>query len=341
MTQQSFPVTFGSLPGGNTPASDLDNNFAVCTRGPATTVVGYVGYWDNVAGTSLNAGLPTNPAYGTIATLVGLDGSGKLPAVDASNLTNIPTGVLRSYIAGYTLSNDGTSPNTVLDIAAGTAADSTNARMIVLATAFTKSTAGVWAAGTGSNGMGTGVTIGNSTWYHVFAIINGGNTDVYFDTSVSAANAPAGTTYFRRIGSFLTDGSAHIITFFQYGNWFAWSTPTLDVNTTNPGTSAVSAALTVPPDVNVFASVNWLASQSDANPLSIYISDLASTDLAPAGNASPLSTIGNVSSSSLYQQTVTRTNTSRAVRYRTGFSNGNTVIRAATLGWTDLRGANN
>jgi len=78
----------------------------------------------------------------------------------------------RSYLAGLILSNDGTSPNTVLDISAGQCVDSTNAFVINLA-AFTKSTGGSWAAGSGSNGMGTGLTIANSTWYHVFAIIKG------------------------------------------------------------------------------------------------------------------------------------------------------------------------
>src|SRR5205823_4026141 len=58
--------------------------------------------------------------------------------------------VVRGAIAGLTLSNDGTTPNSVLDIAAGQAADSTAAVYMTLA-AFTKSTGGAWTSGTGNN----------------------------------------------------------------------------------------------------------------------------------------------------------------------------------------------
>jgi hypothetical protein len=85
--------------------------------------------------------------------------------------------VLRSYIAGLTLSNDGGTPSSVLDIAAGQAADSGNAVMISIG-AFPKSTAGAWTSGTGNNGMGNGLTIANSTWYHVILANNGGTRSI-------------------------------------------------------------------------------------------------------------------------------------------------------------------
>ena len=129
----------------------------------------------------------------------------------------------------------------MLDIAVGYAADSTNAVMIT-GTAFTKSTAGSWAAGSGGNGMGTGLTIAASTWYHVFAIINAAAFDVYFDTSVTAANKPASTTAFRYIGSFRTDGSSHILAFTQYGQKFTWTSQILSLNT---GTAASATLFTV------------------------------------------------------------------------------------------------
>ena len=125
---------------------------------------------------------------------------------------------INGYINGFTLSNDGSTPNTVLDIAAGYAADSTDAVMIT-GTAFTKKTGASWAAGSG----GYMCSVTTSTWYHVFAIINSGSFDVYCDTSPSAANKPASTTAFRYIGSFLTDSSSHIIAFTQYGQNFVWS----------------------------------------------------------------------------------------------------------------------
>lgn len=88
MTQQPFPYTFGSLT--TALMSYLDSNFSVVVRGPAITVNGNVPYWDNPLGTSQNAGYPTLPIVGTITTLVGVDGSNRLPAVDASQLINLP-----------------------------------------------------------------------------------------------------------------------------------------------------------------------------------------------------------------------------------------------------------
>src|ERR1700730_9484090 len=120
--------------------------------------------------------------------------------------------VLRSYIDGLTLSNDRVTPSSVLAIAAGQAADSGNAVMISIG-AFTKSTAGAWTSGTGNNGMGNGLTIANNTWYHVILANNGGTPDIYFDTSATGANRPAGIsdTKVRRIGSLPNDGRAHLL----------------------------------------------------------------------------------------------------------------------------------
>ena len=161
--------------------------------------------------------------------------------------------VIANYITGFTLSNDGTTPNTILDVAVGNAADSTNASMIT-GSAFKKTTGGTWVAGTGNAGMGTGLTVAASTWYHVFAIINSGSFDVYFDTSASAANKPAGTTAFRYIGSFKTNGSSNILTFVQTGNYFYWQVPPLDLNF-GAATTATLVTLSVPPGFNTLPLV--------------------------------------------------------------------------------------
>lgn len=178
---------------------------------------------------------------GTPANAVCTDSSGNVFNSSGANCYSAAGSVINGYIYGFTLSNDGGTPNSVLDVAAGYAADSTNASMIT-GTAFTKSTAGSWVAGTGNNGMGVGLTIANNTWYHVYAIIKGGSYDVYFDTSASAANAPASTTYFRYIGSFRTDGSHNILTFTQYGQTFYWASPRTDLNA---GTATTETAITV------------------------------------------------------------------------------------------------
>lgn len=251
--------------------------------------------------------------------------------------------VLRSYLAGLTLSNDGSSPNTVVDVAAGQCADSTNAVMINLG-AFTKSTGGSWVAGSGSNGMGQGLTIAASTWYHVFAIINAAAADVYFDTSASAANAPASTTAFRRIGSFKTDGSVHIFAFVQDGEYFQWKVPVADASSpvTNPGTSAVTRALgSVPLGVTVKASLQVITQQSDsAGGVYSYHSDLATSDIAPTSSFSDTSEAINVAGGDAVTagRIVVRVNTSAQIRSRVSFSNANTTLTLNVLGWYDTRG---
>ena len=103
---------------------------------------------------------------------------------------NILSVLLQNYISGMTLSNDGGTPNTVLDIASGVCSNSTNTTMIVNNSPFTKSISSAWVAGTGNAGLGNGLTLTASTTYHVFAIINNGLADYYFDTRPSLLLMP-------------------------------------------------------------------------------------------------------------------------------------------------------
>jgi hypothetical protein len=172
----------------------------------------------------------------------------------------------QSYLAGFALSNDGTSPNSVIDVSAGQARDSTNTFNLVTTATFYKSTAGAWAAGAGAsgapvNGMGNGLTVAASTWYHVHAILlSTGATDVYFDTSATAANAPSGTIAYRRIGAVKTDASAHFLAFTQFGDDFLWSVPVADQSGASVPTSPTLITLTVPPGIKVLAKCRILIS---------------------------------------------------------------------------------
>ncbi len=232
----TVPNTFASMPTGNVPASDLDANFAAL------------------------AGISGSPVTGHVA----LFGS-------SNNLTDggAPGTIPRSYLAGYTLSNDGTTPNTVLDVGAGMATDSTNTVLITTSNTFFGSTGGSWVAGAGSsatpvNKMGVGLTIAASTWYYVFAIINGGSADVYFDTSVTAANAPAGTTAFRCIGAFQTDSSAHILPFIQSGRRFSFAQVQVLTNGTSGTAASVNTSL---PSIATacFGSVQVIGTSASSN----------------------------------------------------------------------------
>ena len=201
----------------------------------------------NATGLPLSTGVTGNLPVGNLnsgtsassSTFWRGDGTWSTPSGGGSSEVN-------GYINGFTLSNDGTSPNTVVDIAAGYASDSSNAVMIT-GTAFTKTTGGAWSSGSGNSGMGSGLTITANTWYHVFAIINAGSFDVYFDTSATAANAPASTTAHRYIGDIRTaSGTTVIRTFSQNGNQIVWGSPMQDGNNA-VGTTETTLTLSTPP----------------------------------------------------------------------------------------------
>ena len=260
----SGDVSFAAAGGAGTIANNAVTNTKAAQMAADTLKGNNTGSTANAADLTVAQaqtllGLP-NPAGGNELDYVRINSGGtafeaRTPAQVVTDL-GLSTQVVRSYLAGLTLSNDGTSPNTVLDIAAGVAADSTNAVMMTLG-AFTKSTAGAWASGSGSNGMGNGLTIAANTWYDVILANNGGTPDVYFDTSVAGANRPSGIsdTKVRRIGSFLTNSSSNIIAFSQKGDRFVWATPVLDLNTSAPPVTNTLVTLTVPQGVVVYAVI--------------------------------------------------------------------------------------
>lgn len=228
----------------------------------------------NLAGDVVGSAALTQPVVTTIQP--GAVTYAKMQNVSAMRLLGNPTGstsapleiqlggglsfsgsllvaLLPNYLGAFTTSFNSTA---LLNVATGVCADSTNTTMITLGAAITKSTGAPWSAGTGAGGMGQALTITASTWYHVFAIVVGGVTDVYFDTSFTAASAPVGTTAFRRIGSFKTDGSSHILQFTQIRNYFFWKAPAGDISTTSP-TSGTNVTLTVAPGAPVLPLLNW------------------------------------------------------------------------------------
>lgn len=261
----------------NASATVLTDNAAVTVAqggtGLASGTSGGVPYYSSSTTIASSAALTANlpvigggagaaPAVGTrsgnttaYVTTTGTQTSGDCVKIDASG-NHIANGsacgggsstVTRGAIAGLALSNDGSTPNTVLDIAAGQAADTTVAAYMSPG-AFTKSTAGAWASGTGGNGMGNGLTIAASTWYHVCLGNNGGTPDYWFDTSASCANRPSGIsdTKYRRVGSFKTNGSSNIVAFKQVGETFYWAVPVVDANAVAANATASSLVMSAP-----------------------------------------------------------------------------------------------
>lgn len=249
---------------------------------------------------------------------------------------NPPSGsiVVRSYLAGLTLSNDVAQPNTVLDVAGGICADSTNTVNISLG-AITKSTGGSWVAGTSQFGMGNGLVIAASTWYHVFAIINNGAADVYFDTSVNAANAPTGTTAVRRIGSFKTNTLAQIVAFTQFGDQFYWSATVQDVNGGFVGLTATTLTLaSVPTGVKVTALMRILCSADTLNRTILFYSPQQGTQAAntPGGN---ISFVVYASTQVVAEFDIL---TDTAARIAAVASVNSVTVTVNTFGWIDRRG---
>jgi hypothetical protein len=263
------------------------------------------------------------------------DGSNNIPVgiVNATNHDVTLYGMGRGHIDGLITGPNAGTPTTKIDVAAGECIDSTNAAGIKLSSALTKRTGGSWAVGNDANGMGQGLTVANSTWYHIFAILNAGVPDVYFDTSISAANKPSGTTHFRRIGSFLTDGSAHIVSYLQIGDEFLWSVPVNSYN--NSGGSPFVA--TVPTGLSAKAFFNALATVGSAGARNIvFYSPLlgAQTANSPSGNV--MMSWGAADQQSAGQFAVW-TDTSGQIAFH---ADNTTNLWVTTTGWLDSRGRN-
>ncbi len=259
----------------------------------------------------------------------------------ASGSSPVP---VRSYLSGLTLSTAGSSAT--MTVAAGQATDSTNSVTMTLSSSTGKTTS-AWAVGTGNGGLDTGA-IANGTWYHFYEIMrpDTGVVDVLFSLSASAPTMPTNYSFKRRIGSGLTNGSAQWVSFTQDGDYFRWAASVRDVNTTAPGTSAVTATLaSVPSGVNVLAMFNatYDSGASNVTSLLMYLSDLAANDEAPVVAAVPDFTFGFAYGSTATEiiiggTTQVRTNTSQQIRYRVNFSAASTQFTIVTLGWIDRRG---
>jgi len=135
---------------------------------------------------------------------------------------------LQGFINGLITAQNATTPNTHIDIGVGAAW--TGDRIIQNVATFTKRLDAIWLAGSGNGGLFSGARAAN-TWYHLFVLRNDttGVIDFGFDTSVSAANRPAGWAA-RIIWSVRTDASSNIIPYSQVGDLNLWATPPVDIS---------------------------------------------------------------------------------------------------------------
>jgi hypothetical protein len=270
----------------------------------------------------------------------------------------------RGWIDGLILSNDTTDATNDIAIAAGAARStvnivdgeaSTRARDQIdleLPVAIIKQLDVAFApenydpegfSGGDRSGGRSSSAISNTTWHAILAGGPGLQTDVFLHDSITQANVLAemqkigGYTAYRRIGSTVR-ASAAILTFIQFDDLFTLKVPVLDIDSATPGTSAVTATLaSVPTGIQVEAHLNVV---SVLNSAGLYISSLDATDAAASSTVAPLATLwaGSWSAgANLGAQVRVLTNTSAQIRYR---MTSNQSIKAAILGWRDLRGRN-
>lgn len=251
----------------------------------------------------------------------------------------------RGYLAGYTMTNNA-GGTTAIDVAAGSARNSSNVVDIVSAAAITNKTLGTaWAAGNSQGMLDTG-SIGNDT-YHIFAIRkdSDGSVDVLASLSATSPTMPSGYTHFRRIGSVVRTGGA-IKLFSQIGDAVYWITPVQDVNATIAANTARTArTLTVPTGIAVEVIGNAsIGLAGGAETRYLFITTPGLDDSAPGPQVASVSTFHeNVSGNVHYANSayVCHTNTSAQVNTRTfGFPTlgGNVIIGLLTRGYVDRRG---
>ena len=130
---------------------------------------------------------------------VGGGGSGTLPA---------------TFLYRANLINNPTNPLYQIDIGVGRMRSSDDTADIIVASIKTPDI-----TASGKNGLDAGSEASN-TWYHVFAILNPGTTEVagLFSTSKTSPTLPAGFTKFRRVGQARNDSGSDFLDFKQVGH---------------------------------------------------------------------------------------------------------------------------
>ena len=308
----------------------------------SSAIVGYPIYrlqFSGILNLTYNATSMILPGAAGITTAVGDSavaqylGSGDWQIISyfrASNVANVNPTLIQGYLSGLTLSTAGGSGT--FGIAAGTAVDSTHVSSMVLASAFTKTTAS-WAVGSGNGALDTG-SIAATTWYHVFEIqrLDTGLVDILFSLSAISPTMPTNYTLFRRIGSMKTDGSSHWLAFTQMGDVFVWAVSTVDFSGASTN-ARVATALGVPTAITVSATFRAGLILGAGTGSTIFTS-LLETDQGPVtGAQADLSSVGGGFANGSFERV---TNTSAQI----GVKSNNTgfTVTVETYGWKDNRG---
>jgi hypothetical protein len=332
-TMAAYTFKGNNTSGAATP-TDVDIAALTAKASPAATDLVIIsdqaasGAWKKVLISAL-------ASAGSVSSIAGNTGAFTLSGgiTNSTNDIRLDVSFLQNYLSGLTISNNGTDATNDIDIAAGVAADSTNAALMKLTSALTKRLDAAWAVGTNQGGLDTG-SIADGT-YHVWLIQRSdtGVVDALFSTSATSPTMPTNYDRKRRIASILRE-SAAIVVFTQHGDLFLRSVMFTDLNATTPGsTNAVSLAVAVPTGVAVRALLRVRADYVSANG-GVLWSSLSESDQTPTAGKLTL-----IFSSGLAQSISTvdiLTNTSAQVRIRANATGCTTSCN--TYGWIDARG---
>lgn len=253
------------------------------------------------------------------------------------------------YKYGMLIQNDLTDATNDIRITAGEcASDDANAedRVLLKTTAMhIKQLDVAWATGSGPAGGRIDGSIADGTW-HVYAFRDGtdGSTQIGFSQSLTPT-LPNSGTHKRRIGSFIR-ASAAIVAFVQNAHNPHKFTrgPVRDMESTNPGTSAILQTMSVPTGIKV----GWIGTVflNDAAPggsnTELMVNSPDNADVTPTTSifVAPYGSldIANERASSNFDGV--QTNTSGQVRMKLSRSDGDILLRAITHGWWDDFGVN-
>lgn len=201
----------------------------------------------------------TNLGLGTAATLdvgttankvVQLDGTGKLPAVDGSQLTGIATGggVVGAF-RNLQVSSTGLNANVSVSVDEIVVENASNVYVTLRGVSLI--IAGI---SVGVNALDAG-TIATSTWYSVWVIYNGTTVAGLLSTSATSPTLPSGYTYKARVGWIRTDGTAnkYPLSFTQYGRRIAYK---VDSGSNITGLPLMSSGLTGNPTTPTWTAVS-------------------------------------------------------------------------------------
>lgn len=236
---------------------------------------------------------------------------------------------------------------TTYSVGAGSAtSEDGSAYPMVLAATMTKSLS-AWSAGSGAGSLDTG-TIAAGTSYHLHLIGNPttGATDILLSLSPSAPTMPTGWVGRRRIASCMTNASAQLVAWKQFGDEFLLLDQVRDYLAAPQTTSPVLQHVTVPTGVNFEAMLTVGISSGTTPGVAVCINspEVNAPSVPTANTTASLGTgtltIGAIMAMGGWPMTSlrVRTNTAANVRRTMSAAGASDILLIQTAGWVDTRG---